>query len=114
MYELDANLHCKACGRDFAHLNAYSSHFSSCRQGKRKMASALELAKENHKIKRSRIQTTSNAASCSELCGLSEGNHGGQPQSALASVGSTAGGETHTTITYNFTAESKLNHPYNA
>ena len=63
MDDLDANLLlCKACGRDFAHLNAYSNHFNSCRQGKRKIASALESAKENHRIKRSRLQTASSSA----------------------------------------------------
>lgn len=87
MDELDANLLlCKACGRDFAHLNAYSSHFGSCRKGKRKIASALELAKENYRIKRHRLQTASSSGPYSDE--IPEG--GGQAPTPTVSSATTA------------------------
>lgn len=45
---------CLACGRNFAQSNVYSTHIRSCRPQRKRMASALELAKEVYKRKKSR------------------------------------------------------------
>lgn len=83
MDDFDTDFFCKACGQYFAHLNAYSSHFSSCRKGKRKMASALEVAKESYKIIKSRLQVASSSASYPVE--VSEGR-GGSPSPFIGSA----------------------------
>lgn len=50
---------CEACGRFFTQMNAYSIHIGSCRRQKKRMASALEEAKEKYKNKKSRLDTSS-------------------------------------------------------
>lgn len=50
-------LQCTACGRNFRQSNAYSTHVLSCRPQKRRMASALESAKETYKRKKARINS---------------------------------------------------------
>lgn len=47
-------LQCAACGRNFRQSNAYTTHVSSCRPQKRRMASALESAKETYRRKKAR------------------------------------------------------------
>ncbi|KJA13829.1 hypothetical protein HYPSUDRAFT_99722, partial [Hypholoma sublateritium FD-334 SS-4] len=47
-------LQCLACGRNFTQSNAYSTHMRSCRPQRKRMASALELAKETYKRKKFR------------------------------------------------------------
>lgn len=47
-------LQCLACGRNFAQSNAYSTHVRSCRPQRKRMASALEAAKETYKHKKLR------------------------------------------------------------
>ncbi|KJA13591.1 hypothetical protein HYPSUDRAFT_151446 [Hypholoma sublateritium FD-334 SS-4] len=47
---------CEACGRGFAHMNAYSNHTGSCRQQKKRMASALGSAKEKYRNKKARLE----------------------------------------------------------
>ncbi|KJA15705.1 hypothetical protein HYPSUDRAFT_100251, partial [Hypholoma sublateritium FD-334 SS-4] len=49
-----SELLCLACGRNFAQSNAYSTHIRSCRPQRKRMASALELAKEAYMRKKSR------------------------------------------------------------
>lgn len=51
-------LRCVACGREFAQSNAYSNHVSSCRSKKKRMASALDQAKETYRKKKARFNTT--------------------------------------------------------
>ncbi len=46
---------CVACGRDFAHLNAYSNHVRSCRLQKKRAATALDTARETYKNKKIRL-----------------------------------------------------------
>lgn len=46
---------CLACGRKFALSNAYSTHLGSCQPRKKRMGSALELAKETYARKKSRL-----------------------------------------------------------
>lgn len=48
---------CEACGRGFAQMNAYSNHTGSCRQQKKRMASALGSAKEKYRNKKARLET---------------------------------------------------------
>ncbi|KAF9473559.1 hypothetical protein BDN70DRAFT_761574, partial [Pholiota conissans] len=51
------------CGRNFAQLNAYSNHVNSCRPQKKRMASALETAKETYRLrKKARLHTTAAAS----------------------------------------------------
>lgn len=45
-------LTCSGCGRDFMQLNAYSNHTGACRQGKKRNASALEVAQEAYRKKK--------------------------------------------------------------
>ncbi|KJA25469.1 hypothetical protein HYPSUDRAFT_94104, partial [Hypholoma sublateritium FD-334 SS-4] len=52
------SLICAACGRSFARLNAYSNHIGSCRAQKKRTASALEVAKEKYRNKKTRLNTT--------------------------------------------------------
>ncbi len=47
---------CEACGRTFVQMNAYSNHIGSCRPGKKRLASALEMAKEKYRHKKSRLE----------------------------------------------------------
>ncbi|KJA21683.1 hypothetical protein HYPSUDRAFT_94250, partial [Hypholoma sublateritium FD-334 SS-4] len=47
-----------ACGRTFVQMNAYSNHVGSCRHRKKRMASALEVAKEKYRHKKSRLEIT--------------------------------------------------------
>ena len=51
------SLICVACGRSFAQPNAYSNHIGSCRAQKKRMASALEVAKEKYRNKKARLDT---------------------------------------------------------
>lgn len=51
-------LQCLACGRYFAQSNAYSTHVRSCRPQRKRMASALEAAKETYR--RKKMRTASN------------------------------------------------------
>lgn len=53
-------LQCLACGRTFLQSNAYSIHVGSCRPQKKRMASALELAKETFKKKKLRMAENPN------------------------------------------------------
>ncbi len=53
------NLFCEACGRYFTQINAYSNHVGSCRPQKKRMASALETAKEKYRSKKSRLDVAS-------------------------------------------------------
>lgn len=48
-------LKCPACGRNFAKSNAYSIHVGSCQPQKKRMAGALELAKETYRKKKARL-----------------------------------------------------------
>lgn len=48
-------LQCPACGRNFTQSNAYSTHVRSCRPQKKRVASALDLAKERYKRKKARL-----------------------------------------------------------
>lgn len=50
---------CEACGREFAHMNAFSNHVGNCRHRKKRMASALETAKEKYRNKKRRLDTAS-------------------------------------------------------
>lgn len=52
------SLTCAACGRIFAQPNAYSMHIGSCRFQKKRMASALGVAKEKYRNKKSRRDVT--------------------------------------------------------
>ncbi|KAF8151198.1 hypothetical protein BJ912DRAFT_869512 [Pholiota molesta] len=45
-------LTCLSCGRSFAQSNAYSNHTRSCRLGKKRMASALEVIQEAYRRKK--------------------------------------------------------------
>ncbi len=56
---LSSNLQCPTCGRSFTQSNAYSTHSRTCRTGKKRIASALDLAKENLKIKKARLNEAS-------------------------------------------------------
>ncbi|KJA27429.1 hypothetical protein HYPSUDRAFT_130944 [Hypholoma sublateritium FD-334 SS-4] len=47
-------LQCLACGRYFAQSNAFSIHARSCRPQRKRMASALEAAKETYRRKKMR------------------------------------------------------------
>ena len=49
------NLNCPACGRTFLQSNAYSVHIRSCRPQKKRLASALDLAKEKYRRKKARL-----------------------------------------------------------
>lgn len=44
-----------ACGRTFVQVNAYTTHAGSCRPQKKRMASALEAAKERYATKKARL-----------------------------------------------------------
>lgn len=58
MVSENSSLTCSGCGRNFAQSNAYSNHIGSCRPGKKRMASALEVAQEAYrKKKRSRLDS---------------------------------------------------------
>ncbi len=52
------DLFCEACGRNFAQMNAYSIHIGRCRPQKKRMASALEEAKEKYRNKKARLNTS--------------------------------------------------------
>lgn len=52
---LENTLQCAACGRTFVQVNAYSIHVGSCRPQKKRMASALEAAKEKYTNKKARL-----------------------------------------------------------
>lgn len=54
-FEASESLQCMACGRTFGRSNAYSFHVNSCRKEKKRMASALELAKETYRRKKLRL-----------------------------------------------------------
>lgn len=56
-----AVLLCEACGRTFVQMNAYSNHVGSCAHRKKRMASALETAKEKYRNKKSRLEMPSTA-----------------------------------------------------
>lgn len=47
---------CEACGRGFAHMNAYSNHIGSCRKQKKRVLSALGAAKEKYRNKKARLE----------------------------------------------------------
>lgn len=49
-------LKCFSCGRIFTKSNAYSVHVGSCRPQKKRMAGALELAKEMYRKKKTRLE----------------------------------------------------------
>ena len=49
------SLQCIACGRTFIQSNAYSVHIRSCRPQKKRLASALDLAKEKYRRKKARL-----------------------------------------------------------
>lgn len=49
---------CEACGRGFTQMNAFSNHISSCRQQKKRMASALGEAKEKYRNKKARLEAS--------------------------------------------------------
>lgn len=49
------SLQCSACGRKFSQSNTYSTHMRSCRPQKKRMAGALDLAKENYRRKKARF-----------------------------------------------------------
>lgn len=49
------SLQCLACHREFGQSNAYSTHVGSCRPQKKRMASALDLAKETYRRKKARF-----------------------------------------------------------
>ncbi len=49
------SLQCTACGRTFIQSNAYSVHIRSCRPQKKRLASALDLAKEKYRRKKARL-----------------------------------------------------------
>lgn len=51
-------LQCLACGRNFTQSNTYTTHVRSCRPQRKRMASALEAAKETYK--RKKFRTTLN------------------------------------------------------
>lgn len=46
---------CSACSRKFALSNAYSTHLGSCQPQKKRVASALGMAKETYTRKKSRL-----------------------------------------------------------
>lgn len=48
----DNSLICPGCGRSFMQLNAYSNHTGSCRSQKKRMASALDAARETYRKKK--------------------------------------------------------------
>lgn len=48
-------IQCLTCGREFAQTNAYSIHARNCRPQKKRMASALEIARENYRRKKARL-----------------------------------------------------------
>lgn len=50
-----SSLQCLACSRKFAQSNAYSTHVRSCRPQRKRVASALDLAKENYRRKKARF-----------------------------------------------------------
>ena len=52
---LRPNLQCPACGRNFVQSNAYSTHARSCRPQKKRVASALDSAKEKYERKKARL-----------------------------------------------------------
>ncbi len=56
---LSSNLQCPTCGRSFTQSNAYSTHARTCRTGKKRIASSLDLVKENFKIKKARLNEPS-------------------------------------------------------
>ncbi|KJA15800.1 hypothetical protein HYPSUDRAFT_148660 [Hypholoma sublateritium FD-334 SS-4] len=65
-------LQCLACGRTFAQSNAYSIHVGSCRPQRKRMASALELAKETFKRKKARIASNMNPPEQLQLSPVSD------------------------------------------
>lgn len=53
--EPSSSLQCSACGRNFTQTNAYSTHTRSCQSQKKRLASALDLAKEKYRRKKVRL-----------------------------------------------------------
>lgn len=51
----NSSLQCLACGRTFAKSNAYSTHVRSCQPQRKRVASALDSAKEFFKRKKARF-----------------------------------------------------------
>lgn len=45
---------CSGCGREFAYLNAFTTHSASCRPKKKRLAGALAIAQELYRQRKMR------------------------------------------------------------